>query len=56
MVKTKLQKNKEFVLNHMDEQTYCKKDTYGNYIYNDNKLLRWYPKKSVICKQKKKDR
>lgn len=53
---TKLEKNRNYVLNDMDKRTYLTKDTYGNYIYNDNKLIRWHPKKSVICKQKKIDK
>lgn len=50
---TKLEKNKQFVLNDMDKQTWLSKDKWGNYKFNDDNTLRYHPKKSVICKQRK---
>jgi len=50
---TKLQKNKEFVINDMDKQNWLVKDKWGNHIFNDDNTLRYHHKKTAVCKQRK---
>ena len=50
---TKLQKNKQFVINDMDKQTWLRKDRFGNYLFIDDETLRYHHKKTAACKQRK---
>lgn len=50
---TKLQKNKEFVINDMNNQTWLKKDKYGNFLFINDNTLRYHHKKTAVCKQRK---
>lgn len=50
---TKLEKNKQFVIDDMDKMTYLKKDNWGNYLFKNDNTLRFHHKKTAMCKQRK---
>ena len=50
---TKLEKNKQFIIDDMDKQTWLKKDKFGNFLFIDDNTLRYHHKKTVMCKQRK---
>ena len=50
---TKLQKNKQLVIDDMNKQTWLKKDKYGNFLFTDDNTLRYRHKKTAVCKQRK---
>ena len=50
---SKLEKNKQAVINDMEKQTWLKKDKWGNFLFIDDNALRYHHKKSVVCKQRK---
>ena len=50
---TKLEKNKQFIIDDMDKQTWFKKDKFGNFLFIDDSTLRYHHKKTVMCKQRK---
>ena len=50
---TKLERNKQFVIDDMDKMNWLKKDKYGNYLFTNDNTLRYHHKKTVMCKQRK---
>ena len=50
---TKLEKNKQFVINDMDKMIWLKKDKWGNYLFKDDNTLRYHHKK-LLCVNKEK--
>ena len=50
---SKLEKNKQFVIDDMDKMMWLKKDKWGNYLFKDDNTLRYHHKKIAMCKQRK---
>ena len=50
---TKLEKNKQTVINDMEKQTWLKKDKFNNFLFINDNTLRYHHKKTAMCKQRK---
>ena len=50
---TKLEKNKQFVIDDMNKMNWLKKDKWGNFLFIDDNTLRYHHKKTAMCKQRK---
>ena len=50
---TKLERNKQFVIEDMNKCTWLNKDKWNNYVFNDDNTLRYHHKKTAVCKQRK---
>ena len=50
---SKLEKNRNKVIEYMKNDDELKEDKYGNFIYNYDNTLRWHHKKTAACKQRK---
>ena len=50
---TKLEKNKQSIINDMENQTWLKKDKWSNFLFINDNTLRYHHKKTAMCKQRK---
>ena len=50
---TKLERNKQFVIDDINKMNWLKKDKYGNYLFTNDNTLRYHHKKTAMCKQRK---
>ena len=50
---TKLEKNRNKVIEYMKNDDELRVDKYGNFKYIFDNTLRWHHKKTAVCKQRK---